>query len=113
KRKSFQSSLPPSQSRRYMFQYRREDVYVIIHTEGIGNGEQNGVGFPDGFVFGQLLYQLIGLGGIASAKYSPTVGFQYPNLIGSFCLVAKIVAILIVYQCKNRTTYRHPGFTGM
>jgi hypothetical protein len=82
-------------------QNRFDHMRVVGNTQLIGDGQQQRVGFGDGFVFPELLDECVRLGRVAAAEDRPRPLVDESDLILFLTLVSEIGAVAIVDQSED------------
>src|SRR4029077_3569944 len=91
----------PAQRRGDVLEDGLDDVGVVIDAELVGHGEQERVGFGDGFVLRELFDQDVRLGGVAAAEHGAPVVAEEADRVGALIVSPEIGAVAIVDQRKN------------
>src|SRR5690606_37386283 len=97
---SFRSGSAPAECRGNVFQDRLDDMSAIVHAELVGDGEEQRVGFGNGFVLTQLFNENLGLGGIGATEDGARAGLDIAELIAA-AVAAEIHAIAVIDQRKD------------
>src|SRR5258705_13812481 len=74
---------------------------VVGNAQLIGDGQQQRVGFGDGFVFPELLDERIRLGRVAAAEDRPRALVDKSDLVLRLTLLSEIGAVAIVDQGED------------
>ena len=91
-----------------MFQYRLDDMGVVVDAELVGHGQKHRVGLGDGFVFLELLDQDIRLGGVTAAEDGARVVAEKSDLVRVLVAAPEIGAVAVVHQREDAAADRHP-----
>jgi hypothetical protein len=81
---------------------------VVVDTELIGDGQQERVGFCDGFVFRELPDKDVRLGGVAAAEDGLGVVAEEADLVLVLTAAPEIGAVALVDQREDAAADRHP-----
>jgi hypothetical protein len=73
-----------------MLKDRLDHVHVVIHSQLIGDGQQNGVGFGDGFILFKLFHQRFGICGVAAAENGAGLLIEITDFVAVIAAGAKI-----------------------
>ena len=82
---------------------------VVSDAKLVGDGQQQGVGFRDGFVLPELLDKDIRLSGIAAAEDRPGPWVDEADLVLVFAPAAEIGAIPIIDEREDAAADRYSG----
>src|SRR3984957_8250052 len=86
---------------------------VVGDAELIGDGEEQRIGFSDGFVRLELFDECIRLGGVAAAEDRPRPLVYESDLVLFLALVSEIGAIAVVDQREDTAADRDPRLARM
>ena len=104
-------SSTPAKGGRDLGKDRLDDVRIVVDTELIGHGQEQRVGFRDGLVRRQLLYQSIRLGGVAATEDRPRLFIDEADRVLALVAAAEIGAVEVVHQRKNAAADRYTWLT--
>ena len=83
---------------------------ILINAQSVRYGQEQRIHFLYRFILRQFFNKLIGLCCITPSKDRPLVSFNITEAVGPFCLLSKVIPVLLSYQCKNGAAYRNPWF---
>src|SRR3954462_13850482 len=86
----------PAKARGDMFKNRLDDVGVVVDTELVGDGQEQCVGLCDGFVFRQLLDELVRHVGVAAAKDGARVVAEVANRVLALTTAPEVGTVAVV-----------------
>jgi hypothetical protein len=84
---------------------------IVINTQSVRYSQKYSIRFLYSLVLSQFPNELIGFCRIALTKDRPLSRLDIAKAISTLSLLSKVIPVLIVNQCKNRTAYRNPGIT--
>ena len=85
-----------------------DHMRVVGNAQLIGNGQEQRVGFGNGFVFPELLDEYIRLGGIAASEDRPSPLVDESDLVIMVAPAPEIAAIAIIHQREDAAADRDP-----
>src|ERR1035437_2239893 len=93
-----------------MLEDRLDDMGIVVDAELIGHGQQQRIGFRDGFVLLELFDKNIRLRRVAAAEDGALAAAEKPDLV---LLIAapEIHAVAVIDQREDAAADRHPRRT--
>ena len=68
---------------------------VVINTQGVRYGGEQGIRFLYRFIQGQFFDEMIGFGCIALSKHCPFISLDVTKAVGAFSLLPEIIPVLV------------------